>query len=656
MVVAITGYGAVSALGPTADAMWAAVESGKNGIAEIDRFDTSAMASTMGALVKGAALEQSSPDRALDFAVRAAREARARAGLAGGAPRVALVLGTSLGSSVVDLAQLANAVAAEIGATGPRVVVSTACSSSTHAIGIGRDLLEHGFADAVIAGGVDELSPEIFAGFCALGVVAKGRCAPFSEVLGTSLGEGAGFVVLEDDAAAEARGRMPFAFLSGYAISADAYHATSPEPSGAGVARAIRAALGDADLSKDAIDYVNAHGTGTAANDAAEFLAITTALGDGAKHPAISSSKSFLGHAQGAAGALELIATLMGMERGVVPPTMGFTRPRPRCPADPMAGVGPRPLAVGHAISLSSAFGGANASVIVSKERPTTRRAAPIPVYARGRGLVLPGMFAPSDLGPTTRMVGRAPEVSMTEVARGVDPRGLDVCTRMLAKVTVDALVSAGLSVKGSERDRIGLFAGQTRVSSAASTEFHGSIAARGLARLSASAFAKMVLNASASAVTRMLGIRGAVTALSTGASSGLSIVALASFYLARHTELDGIVVAGVHEIAASESADAAEGAAAIVLVRGPNVGTGPLVRIDVEHLGPPDSALASPPDAEIFDAASHAPNSGGFGGGLALVLACDRVNATGRAMYVTDRRGSASVGVRISAAGGREA
>ncbi|HTJ83044.1 MAG TPA: beta-ketoacyl-[acyl-carrier-protein] synthase family protein [Polyangiaceae bacterium] len=656
MTVAITGYGAVSSLGGTADAMWSAIVAGRDGIDLIDRFDTSGLASAMGALVKDAGSEGSSADRALDFAVRAANEARAHAKLGPGASRVALVLGTSLGSSVVDLAALASSVAARAGAHGARIVISTACSSSTHAVGVGRDLLDANLADVVLAGGTDELSPEIFAGFCALGVVAKERCAPFGEVLGTSLGEGAGFVVLERSEDATRRGTKPIAYVAGYGISADAYHATSPDPSGAGVARAIRSALGDAGLAPADIDYVNAHGTGTAANDAAEVLAIASALGDGARLPAISSSKSFLGHAQGAAGILELVTTLMGMERGVVPPTMGFTRARPRCPADPIAGRSPRSLEVARAISLSSAFGGANASVIVSRAPSTPDVLASRAIFARGSGVVLPGAATLGDLehASLARSSGRAPEIAIERVLRGVDPRGLDVCTRLLAKVTVDALASAGLSVKGDRREKVGLFVGQTRVSDAASREFHGSVAERGLARLSASAFAKMVLNASASAVTRMVGLRGAVTAISTGASSGLAVVALAALHLRRHAELDALVVAGVHEIAEAERLDAAEGAAATVLVRAPDIGDGALVQVDVRALDAPGRALAAPAGVWSISADACAAESGGLGGALAFVVACERVRrGLEPAAWVTGARGSASVAIEVRAAEG---
>ena len=238
----------------------------------------------------------------------------------------------------------------------PALTISTACASSTHAIGFAADLIRHGVAEFVLAGGVDILSMDIFAGFHSLGLLSKHPCAPFSTNMGTTLGEGAAFMLLESERAAKERDATPVAEFMGYGFSADAYHDTTPIPSGLGMAKALATAVEDAGLAPEAIDYLNAHGTGTAANDASEWRAIQRVFGDFADQLPLSSSKSFLGHAQGAAGALEAVVTLMAMKHKVVPPTINVTQPRRNAPTDPVAEPKPRPYVIRHAISTNAAF------------------------------------------------------------------------------------------------------------------------------------------------------------------------------------------------------------------------------------------------------------------------------------------------------------
>ena len=283
--IAVTGLGAVSAIGESCDALWSAIAEGRSGIAPIERFSTAGFGVHTGAVVASAA--HTEPSSRLDterlchdFAVRAGREAMLDAGFHAWpkSVRVALVVGTGL----TDLAHSLHGVIEEIGdalgIAGVRLTVSTACSSSTAALGFARDLLAMGTADVVLAGGADVRTPEVFAGFHALGVLSPTRCAPFSMPSGTTLGEGAGFMVLEHAHGARARGARIRALFSGFGLSGDAWHETSPDPKGTGIERAIRAALADADADATSIGYVNAHGSGTEANDSAEWLGISRAL------------------------------------------------------------------------------------------------------------------------------------------------------------------------------------------------------------------------------------------------------------------------------------------------------------------------------------------------------------------------------------------
>src|SRR5688572_8986920 len=310
--VVITGMGAVSALGDDTATLWHAIESGRCGISTIRRFPTAAYGVHTGAEVASAPAHEDATRLCLDFAIRAAREAITDADVAGTpAHRVALVFGTGLTDSRELLQVVLESLAASLGIAGPRLCVSTACSSSTAAIGVGRDLLALDAADVVIAGGSDVLTAEVFSGFHALGVLTAASCAPFSTSVGTTLGEGAGFLVLERAHEATQPGARTPPRLAGYGLSGDAWHETSPDPKGNGIARAISAALLDAAAEPGSVSFVNAHGSGTQANDAAEWLGIGQALGAGAEKVPVSSTKGALGHAQGAAGVLEAIVTIL---------------------------------------------------------------------------------------------------------------------------------------------------------------------------------------------------------------------------------------------------------------------------------------------------------------------------------------------------------
>src|SRR5262245_52980473 len=297
--VVITGMGAVSALGTGCAALWQAVAEGRDGLRPAARFDTRPFPSAIAGLwpawddrvedemAAGRDLMMMSrrfpvvemarvaADEALAGAAIPARLAEGR--LDPG--RVALVLGTCFGQGFRLFHEVAEALAPALAITGPRLTVSTACSSSTNAVGLGLDLLRARRADVVLAGGVDVVLREVFAGFCALGVVSPRKCAPFSEPPGINLAEGAGFVVMERENDNPGGAGAVIGAVRGYGLSSDGFHETTPDPSGAGIARALRGALHDAGLPPEAIDYVNAHATGTESHDRAEWAAIQQVLG-----------------------------------------------------------------------------------------------------------------------------------------------------------------------------------------------------------------------------------------------------------------------------------------------------------------------------------------------------------------------------------------
>lgn len=573
---AVTGMGVVSALGSGCLSLRQALDDGRDGIAPITRFSTEELTVHLGAMVAGADggpaddSHEASRRLCVGFALQAAHEAwvEARVDDAGLAPdRIALVLGTSIGGHVGSLHGITEEVGKRLGVGGARLTVSTACSSSANALDLARCLLERGEADLVVAGGADVLTAEVFAGFHALGLLSQEKCAPWGEPFGTTLGEGAGFLVLESEAQAQRRGVRPRAFLHGFGLSSDAYHATSPDPTGAGVARAVRAALDDAGLSPEAIGYVNAHGTGTLANDIAEWKAIRTVFGPRAETLPVSATKSYLGHAQGAAGVLEIVATILCMERGLVPPTLRHTRARPFSPPDPVAGNRPRTLAYDHAVCTSSAFGGANAVVAIgcrARGLPARERR---PVYVLGSGWVTSAGVGTGDVRGFGAASGPVPGFDLQALVPTLDPRGLDPASRFLIAAAARALDDAGLVVRGALRERAGLFVGAVTASAASSAEFRRSIEDRGLAQLSATAFTRLVLNAAAGACCQALALRAPTTTVSIGPGSGLLALLYAAELLSTERSADVLVAGGFDEPDASATAHGeAEGAACIVL------------------------------------------------------------------------------------------
>lgn len=260
----------------------------------------------------------------------------------------------------------ASVLARTLGIGGLTNTVVTACSASTAAIALAADLIRNGQLDAALAGGADAFALSTLAGFDGLKATSADQCAPFSKPPGLNLGEAAAFLFLESAESAHRRGARTRAELLGAGMSNDAYHCSAPEPGGRGLAAAMRRALRDAGLTPNQITYINAHGTGTEANDKAECKAVQKVFGERAAQTPVSSTKSLVGHCLGAAGAIETVASIVCAEAGVLPPTASFTEAREGCAVDcvPQAGrawVGPRVF-----LSNNAAFGGHNASLALA--------------------------------------------------------------------------------------------------------------------------------------------------------------------------------------------------------------------------------------------------------------------------------------------------
>ena len=392
--VAITGLGVISALGQNVSEFWRALCEGKSGIARIAALDVSRLRFSNGAEVRDydsshhfTAAQADLLDRFAQFALIAAREAIKQAGLIF-TPRLreqtAIVTGACVGgqssedAGFVEVYQnkrervhpltiprtMANAnashISMEFGITGPAYTVSTACSSANHAIGQAFHMVRDGQAEMAITGGSEApFSFGMLKAWEALRVVSPDTCRPFAkDRSGMILGEGGAMLVLEPLEQAQARGAPVHAEIVGFGMSSDAGHITKPAVDGP--VRAMRAALRDGELSAEQVGYINAHGTGTTANDSTETRAIREVFGKHADRLAVSSTKSMHGHALGAAGALEAVATVLALRDGVLPPTANFTAPDPECDLDVLPNAA-RTEQVEHALSNSFAFGGLNA-------------------------------------------------------------------------------------------------------------------------------------------------------------------------------------------------------------------------------------------------------------------------------------------------------
>ena len=399
--VVVTGLGAVTPIGNSVAEYWSGLTSGRNGVASITLFDAEKHACRFAAEVKGfdptgflEPKEAKRWDRFCKFGVVAAKQALADAGLEitdANADRIGVSIGSGVGGLLTMETQahvlegkgpgrvspftvpmmipnMATGLAAiALGAKGPSSAVATACAAGSNAIGDAFRLLQMGKADAMICGGAESaITPLGVAGFASAKALSfrnddpATASRPFDkERDGFVIGEGAGVLVLETLEHAQARGATILAEMVGYGTTCDAHHITSPTPGGVGGAAAMRLALEDGGLSADSIDYVNAHGTSTPANDSNETAAIKSALGSRAHQIPVSSTKSMTGHLLGGSGGIEAVACVLALQHHVVPPTINHANPDPECDLDVVPNTA-RELKLGTVLSNSFGFGGHN--------------------------------------------------------------------------------------------------------------------------------------------------------------------------------------------------------------------------------------------------------------------------------------------------------
>ena len=408
--VVVTGVGTVNPLGESADDFWANALAGKSGVRRITLFDPSDFACQIGAEIPGWDPDNYMPrrewrrlDRSTQFFVVATDQAMADAGLSyeeddPESLRAGVVVGSGIGGIITTQNEIAvlnergpsrvspyaitkiisnmsgGVVSIRHHLFGPNTCTVTACAASANAIGDATEIIKRGDADVMVAGGTEAGIVEFaLAGFTSSKAVStrnddpEGASRPFdADRDGFIMGEGAATLILEEREHALARGAHLYAEVLGYGMSADGFHITLPRPGGDGAARAMQGALDNAGLSAADIDYINAHGTSTKANDATETEAIKTVFGDDAHRTPISSTKSMTGHLLGGAGALESLACIFSIRDGVVAPTINYTTPDPDCDLDYVPNEA-RELHVDFAMTNSFGFGGHNAALIFGR-------------------------------------------------------------------------------------------------------------------------------------------------------------------------------------------------------------------------------------------------------------------------------------------------
>jgi 3-oxoacyl-[acyl-carrier-protein] synthase II len=397
----VSGLGVLTSIGGNIPSFWGNLLEGVCGIDRITLFDASAYRAKKAAEVKGFNPRQHFSPRQLkrmsrcdQLGMKAALEALADSALDltnEDRERIGIFIGGGAGGIFsaekyrkemirkgwrkvrpslllpFSTCALNDAMAEEYRILGPRATIATACSSSATAIGCGLDAVRSGEVDIAMVGGSESLSEVTFGGFNSLRSVDEEYCRPFDlHRKGLSLGEGAAFLILEEAEHTRKRGGKILAELMGYGLSGDGQHMTAPDPEGKGAARAMQEALKDAGVNREEVDYINAHGTATPANDAAETKAIKSLFGERAGRIPVSASKSMIGHCLGAAGALEAVATVLAIRDHRIPPTIHYETPDPECDLDYVPNQA-RDAVVEIALSNSFAFGGNNTALVFGK-------------------------------------------------------------------------------------------------------------------------------------------------------------------------------------------------------------------------------------------------------------------------------------------------
>lgn len=572
----VTGLGLICALGDSVSECWENAVNGISGIRDVTVISTEGCYAKKGAVndTPNGELSEENFDRSSLLCIKAADEALRDAAITDykGSP-IGVIVGNCVGGAAsidsyftavkekgednvskeeilkMPASAIANNVSSHFGLKGVTANIVNACAAGTISLGYACDLIRSGEADIFLAGGSDAFTSLAFAGFNALHALDPMACSPFNHSSGITLGEGAGMLVIESYERAVQRGAKIYCEILGSGVSSDAHHITAPRPDGEGQMSAIRRAISNSGLKPGDIDYINAHGTGTAKNDEAEFLSLHTIFDGENDHLSVSSTKSMTGHCLGAAGSIEAVFAVKAVKEGIVPPTIGYTAEDKEQLAEKAGKIDFTPndgrkKPLNYVMSNSFAFGGNNASIIFArepKEIPESR--CDQPVYITGLGIV--SSFAEgSDNSVSAQLTSedyKAHDIKMAFY------RKLDRFSQLQLVSGVKALADAGFKADPGNENDIGIIIGTSDGPMTEIVNFQKNVIENGTSGGSAFSFPNTVYNAAGGYFSIFSGIKGYNVTVANGWQAGLQSVCYA-YNVIRNCEESVMVAAGTDE------------------------------------------------------------------------------------------------------------
>lgn len=570
----VTGLGLICALGDNVDECWENAVSGISGIRDVTNISTENCYAKKGAVndTADSELSEENYDRSSLLCIKAAEEALKDAGISPEKDNdIGVIVGNCVGGAAsidsyyravkewgdenvskeemlkMPASAIANNVSVHYGLKGLTANIVNACAAGTISLSYACDLIRNGEAEVFLAGGSDAFTSLAFAGFHALHALDEHPCSPFNHSSGITLGEGAGMLVIESYEHAVQRGARIYCEILGSGVSSDAHHITAPRPDGEGQMSAIKRAMTSSGVKPEDIDYINAHGTGTAKNDEAEFLSLHT-LFDCSDKLSVSSTKSMTGHCLGAAGSIEAVFTVKALKEGVIPPTIGYTVEDKAVLEEKAGKIDFMPneskkKELSYAMSNSFAFGGNNASIIFAREpKEIPERHNDSPIYITGLGIVSSNADGSSSVkAALTSEDYKAHDIKMAFY------RKLDRFSQLQLVSGVRALADAGFKADETNENDIGIIIGTSDGPLTEIVNFQKNVIDNGTNGGSAFSFPNTVYNAAGGYFSIFAGIKGYNVTVANGAQSGLQSVCYA-FDVIRSKEESVMVAAGTDE------------------------------------------------------------------------------------------------------------
>ena len=579
----VTGLGMVNAIGANVEECWENALAGKTGIDHVKSVNADKCYANLGAEIDFELPENREVDRVSVLCLKASEEAFADSEIEGSIEdptRFGVIMGSCVGGVVsienyitngektedinkMTISPIANNVATAFGAKGVITNVGNACAAGAISVAYACELIRAGVADAFIVGGADAFASVPFAGFTALHALSENPCSPFNHSNGITLGEGAGAMIVESYEHAKKRGAHIYCDVLAAGISSDAHHITAPRPDGIGQMYAINRAIEMSGLNKSDIGYVNAHGTGTAKNDEAEFLSLHTIFDNAGGDLSVSSVKSMVGHCLGAAGAIEAVYSVKALVEGKVPPTIGYSEEDLEALKEKAGDIDfvpntSRKKEMKAVMSNNFAFGGSNASVIFAKDAGEVKETEDDgDVYITGLGIVSPlGNGVENYVNQITVNAKVEGNSAMAEVGKE-DFEKFDIKMAFFRKLDkfsliqvvsgLEALKEAGIVLEEGKEEDYGMIIGTGDGPLTTVYEFEDHIAKEGNENGSAFNFPNTVYNAAGGYLSIKTGLRGYNVTVTNGSQSGLQSVAYA-YHEIKQNRAQGMLATGTDE------------------------------------------------------------------------------------------------------------